>query len=59
MVVLGNDPAHVVVNEPLYELEGLHVNIVSIRGSEENNHQRLGGIDKDPSLYIGGYTRAF
>jgi hypothetical protein len=39
----GNGPTHVGVSGPLFELEGLLVNIVSITSSEENNLQGLGG----------------
>jgi hypothetical protein len=36
----------------LYGLEELIVNIVSTRGSEENNHQGLGGKFQIPHPYI-------
>jgi hypothetical protein len=36
----------------LYELEGLLVNIVSVRGSEENNLQGLGGKLRATSIPI-------
>jgi hypothetical protein len=40
---------------PLYELEGLLVNIVSVRGSEENNIQGLGGkLPATPIIVIDG-----
>jgi hypothetical protein len=41
-LLLGSGPTHVRVGGSLYELEGLLANIVSVRGSEENNIQGPG-----------------
>jgi hypothetical protein len=53
----GNGPAHVRVSGPLCGLEEFLVNTASTRGSEENNHQGLGG--KSPSTSIPIYRRVF